>query len=1226
MPVSASHWKHSPLKDYQASWDPNQPLDCLDEHRRNAALVTITLGIAEAAEAYVAALAEAPRRERRTVPAIGSPRAKAGPGDLHGVPALPPHFVSRTDDLNHLRRSLLGGGSDAVGITGEQYRMGLHGLGGIGKSVLAAALARDEQVRLAFPDGVFWVTVGDAPDVPRLQSALLAEAGAESIAVTDAQRGRKLMEECFGGSAVLLVLDDVWDFRHARAFDTLGPASRLLVTTRDAAVLTALGAHPETLQCLPESAALDLLASWAGRDNVALPEAARGIARECGYLPLALSLAGARVRDRIPWEVVLTALGQGRLEFLDHPYGSVFGSMRLGVDALPPDERERYLELAVFPEDEQVPEPVVLTLWKQTAGLDELGGRDLLARLHGRALLEILETDGRRKVGLHDLQHDFLRISVRNMAALHGALLSALTAESPFADGGTEWWRLPPNADYAWVHLARHLVAADRGEELRGLLFDCRWLEAKLRVTGLPAVLADFAALPPDEELSLVAGALRLSGHVLGRDPAQLRSQLTGRLLAVDRPRIGDMLCGASIGGPGPWLRPIVPSLSPPTGALLRTLVGHTFDVNAVVVTPDGRRAVSASDDRTLKVWDLETGELERTLAGHRGSVGAVAVTPDGRRAISASGDRTLKVWDLETGEVERTLAGHTESVTAVALTPEGRHAVSASKNGWLKVWDLETGEEERTLSGHTDLVNSVAVTPEGRRAVSASWDGTLTVWNLETGAQERTLEALGERTEPTPQGGDPVVVVAPEGRRAISASFDGTLKVWNLETGEKERTLAGYTSSIAVVVTPEGRCAMITSPGSVLKVWDLTTGQEERTLVGHTDLVNSVAVTPEGRRAISASKDGTLKVWDLESPAEERTFAGRADRVTAVAVTPENRRAVSASWDRTLKVWDLKTGAEERTLAGKALVGDAVEVTPDGRRVVAISASNPFGLNLWNLETGEEECALDGHTSWVAAVGVTPDGRRAVSASHDGTLKVWNLETGREERTLVFYTYPVEKTVVMQGEGYGVCQDDPRISAVAVTLEGHRIVSGSNDGTLKVWHLETGKEEFTLAGHTRGIIAVAVTPDGRRAVSVSEDMLKVWNLETGEEERTLAGHERGVIAVALTPDGRRVISASWDDTLKVWNLETGEEEHTLAGHTHWVRAVAVTMDGRRAISASKDGTLKVWDLESGCTLVTFTADGPINCCAAAPSGDRLLAGDELGRIHFLSLEGLSPE
>jgi hypothetical protein len=128
-----------------------------------------------------------------------------------------------------------------------------------------------------------------------------------------------------------------------------------------------------------------------------------------------------------------------------------------------------------------------------------------------------------------------------------------------------------------------------------------------------------------------------------------------------------------------------------------------------------------------------------------------------------------------------------------------------------------------------------------------------------------------------------------------------------------------------------------------------------------------------------------------------------------------------------------------------------------------------------------------------------------------------------------------------------------------------------SRDGPFKVWELDSGRALRTLEGHGHGVRAVAVTPDGRRAVSASRDRtLKVWDLESGRALRTLEGHGRRVMAVAVTPDGRRAVSASYGGMLKVWDLERGRELRTLEGHGSGVGAVVVTPDGRRAVSASR--------------------------------------------------------
>jgi WD40 repeat protein len=132
-----------------------------------------------------------------------------------------------------------------------------------------------------------------------------------------------------------------------------------------------------------------------------------------------------------------------------------------------------------------------------------------------------------------------------------------------------------------------------------------------------------------------------------------------------------------------------------------------------------------------------------------------------------------------------------------------------------------------------------------------------------------------------------------------------------------------------------------------------------------------------------------------------------------------------------------------------------------------------------------------------------------------------------------------------------------------------------------------------------------------------------VWNLETGQELLTLKGHSSWVRAVALSPDGTKVISASADKTIKVWNLDTQEELLTLKGHSGAVEAVALNPDGTKVISGSRDSTLKVWNLDAGEVIASFTGDGALTRCAFAPDGVTIVAGDALGRMHFLRLEGM---
>ncbi len=604
-------------------------------------------------------------------------------------------------------------------------------------------------------------------------------------------------------------------------------------------------------------------------------------------------------------------------------------------------------------------------------------------------------------------------------------------------------------------------------------------------------------------------------------------------------------------------------------------------------------------------------GPLVRTLDGHSGIVTGVALTADGKMAVSTSWDGTLKVWDLQNGAELLTLEHTYFGASGVAVASDGKRAVSAYPDGTLKVWDLETNAELRILEVHDREVNGVAITLDSRRAVSASSDNTLKVWNLDTGDELHTLKGHCNDVNGA--------AVTSDGRRAVSASSDNTLKVWDLDTGKELLTLRGHTDKVnGVAVTADSGRAVSASSDHTVKIWDLNTGKELLTLGGHSHNVTGVAVTADGKRAVSASNDNTLKVWDLERGVELRTLTGHSDRVTTVALTEDGNRAVSASADNTLKVWELQAGDDLGTLAdhGEPVIGVAFAL----QGIVAVSISLGW-LKVWDPETGNELRTLQGLFGFEGAVAVTTDGKRAVStslyaANADGegaismsldaeTVQVWDLERGVEMGTL---------------NGHA-----GRITAVAVTVDGKRAVSASSDKTLKVWDLERGVELGTLRGHSEGVMSLAVTPDGKRAVSASRDKtVKFWDLERSVELWTLYDYSAGVRSLAVTPDGKRAVSASLDVKMQVWDLETGEELRTVTGHSGYGCGVAVAPGGKRAVFGFMNKTLEVWELETGALLASFTCDG-IPSHFAFAGDDEVVAGDALGTVHFLRLEESQP-
>jgi WD40 repeat protein len=270
----------------------------------------------------------------------------------------------------------------------------------------------------------------------------------------------------------------------------------------------------------------------------------------------------------------------------------------------------------------------------------------------------------------------------------------------------------------------------------------------------------------------------------------------------------------------------------------------------------------------------------------------------------------------------------------------------------------------------------------------------------------------------------------------------------------------------------------------------------------------------------------------------------------------------------------------------------------------IGTGMSEPRSQTNVSVSATHLEYTLEGHTSPVHAVAVTPKGAQIVSGSDDSTVCVWNLASGRLERTLKGHTKSV--------------------SAVAATPDGRRIVSGGWDNTVRVWDLASGLSERTLEGHTQPVRAVAVTPDGTRIVSGGNDRtVRVWDLASGRLAGTLEAHTKWVNSVAVTPNGTRIVSGSLDNTVRVWDLISGRLERTLEGHTGSVSAVAVTSDGRRIVSGGglDDNTVRVWDLISGRLERTLTGHtGSVYAVAVTPDGTRIVSGGNDGTVRVWDL------
>ncbi len=386
------------------------------------------------------------------------------------VPGAPPHFQPRPHDLTTIAQAVLADWEGPAHVEGGARMTVLHGMGGAGKSVLAAVFARLMETRRAFPGGVAWISYGEGTAI---QDALWQAGrafGGRRDQYSDADSAVKDLAGRLAPLRCLLVIDNAGGLEQVEPFaKALGVHGRLLIATRNVALATSLGANVVAIGELSAEAALVHLADWAGTTPDALPAEARDVARRCGGLPFATALCGAMAGEGTPWRDLLAKLDEADLAFLrttfqDYPHPTMLQCLKASVDVLAPAERDRYAELRIFAVTQPVPEQAVVRLWTRGGMMSGPDARQLVVTLKLRALLRVEGAAEAQRIWLHDLQHDLLRALYPEETTLHAELVASYRE----ACGGR--WAKGPEDGYYFGYLIYHLLVSHQREEAVRLL------------------------------------------------------------------------------------------------------------------------------------------------------------------------------------------------------------------------------------------------------------------------------------------------------------------------------------------------------------------------------------------------------------------------------------------------------------------------------------------------------------------------------------------------------------------------------------------------------------------------------------------------------------------------------------------------------------------------------------------------------------------------------------
>ena len=632
--------------------------------------------------------------------------------------------------------------------------------------------------------------------------------------------------------------------------------------------------------------------------------------------------------------------------------------------------------------------------------------------------------------------------------------------------------------------------------------------------------------------------------------------------------------------------------------------------------SPGGRLLATSSEEKAIRVWDLESREMLMEMRGHEAPIISLAFSPDGKAVATAARDysrkikeKTIRTWDLTTGkEVLRfEEEGH---LGPVAFSPDGRAVAWLSWHGVIRIRDAATGDPLLDITvreegmRRSSTVRSFAFAPDGRSLASWTVDGRVRLWDLKTGGEIGGFDPQGLTIAS--------IAFSPDGATVATGTNEGVAILWDVASAapppgeEQEGPVLGVPEAQGAqreppVVSEEEVPVRLDAHGQPLPAGAIA--RIGRSALRHGSAVSAVSFSPDGSTLASGGREGVVVLWDRGTGRELTRFDGHGGGIHGVAFTPDGRTLVSGD-PRTIRTWNVETGEQiHRFDSSRGPWLGRFALSPDGRRIGCVGKQATVRLH--DISLDKELWRTEGHRPKAISVAFSPDGEVLATGGdyRNKEIHFWNASTGEKVGSIR-------------------CKTGTR--AMAFTPDGKTLVTGCQSGPILFWNVAGRSQVGSSDASVHGLAGIGVSPDGQIAAAAGRSSVHLFDVATGREMRVIEGRHGYHGSVAFSPDGRTLAWGGGDQTIGLWDVESGKAILAGDGRDRGITHVALSPDGRFLATSHWSGgsveMIRLWEVASEREIheVGEIRGTSIQGLAFSPDGGTLAALDRHSTIHLL--------